>query len=95
LQVPCFRPGGSQQSLLVLHELVPPALQIWPGWLHALPWFEQRPNSSVGRLFEQVSPQQSLVARQSSPTGWHPDGFWQTLLPFRPPVGPHEREQQD
>jgi hypothetical protein len=31
LQVPCFRPGGSQQSLLVLHEALPPALQICPG----------------------------------------------------------------
>jgi hypothetical protein len=81
--------------LLVLHELLPPALQICPGSLQALAWFEQRPNSSVGRLLEHVSPQQSLSARQSSPTGWHPDGFWQTLFPFWPPVGPHEREQQD
>ena len=82
LQVPDGKPGGSQQSLLVLHELLPPALQIWPGWLHALALLEQRPNSSVGLVFEHVSPQQSLSARQSSPTGWHPDGFWQMLLPF-------------
>ena len=31
LQVPCFSPGGSQQSLLVLHEVLPPVLQICPG----------------------------------------------------------------
>ena len=82
LQVPDGKPGGSQQSLLALHELLPPTLQICPAWLHALAWLEQRPNSSVELLFEHVSPQQSLSARQSSPTGWHPDGFWQTLLPL-------------
>ena len=60
LQVPDFRPGGSQQSLLVLHELLPPTLQICPGWLHALALFEQRPNWSVGLVFEHVSPQQPL-----------------------------------
>jgi hypothetical protein len=82
LQVPDGRPGGSQQSLLALHELLPPTLQICPGWLQALAWLEQRPNSSVALLLEQVSLQQSLSARQSSPAGWQPDGFWQTLLPF-------------
>jgi hypothetical protein len=82
LQVPDFSPGGSQQSLLVLHEVLPPVLQICPAWLHALAWLEHCPNSSVVLVFAHVSPQQSVSARQSSPTGWHPDGFWQTLLPF-------------
>jgi hypothetical protein len=95
LQVPEDMPGGSQQSLLVLHELLPPTLQISPGLLQALPLYEQRPNSSVALVFAHGSPQQSLSTRQSSPSGWHPDGFWQTLLPFWPPTGPHEREQQD
>ena len=81
-----INPNGHVPSIdddgLVLHESLPPTLQIWPGSRHALPLFAQRPNSSPAFVFEQSSWQQSALVRQSSPTGWHPDGVWQTLLPF-------------
>jgi hypothetical protein len=59
LHVPGFRPGGSQQLLLTLHEAVPPTLHVCPAVLHALPLL-QRPYWSVGFVFEHVVPQQSL-----------------------------------
>jgi hypothetical protein len=40
-------------------------------------------------------PQQSLSTRQISAIGWQPEGCWQTLKPFWPPVGPQAREQHD
>jgi hypothetical protein len=94
LHVPDFRPGGSQQLSALLQEAVPPVLQICPGSWHAFAWLEQRPNWSVVFVFEQTRPQQSELDSQISPIGWQPEGFWQTLLPFSPPVGPHAREQQ-
>jgi hypothetical protein len=36
-----------------------------------------------------------VSAWQISPMGWQPDGGWQTLKPFCPPIGPQAREQQD
>jgi hypothetical protein len=94
LHAPFDRPGGSQQLSLTLHESVPPTLHVCPAWLHATP-LSQRPYWSVGAVFEQPTPQQSLSAVHSSPVGWQPDGFWQTLDPFCPPIGPHAREQHD
>jgi hypothetical protein len=95
LQVPDFMPGGSQQLSALLQEVVPPVLQICPGSWHAFAWLEQRPYAAEELDFEQRSPQQSESDWQISPIGWQPEGFWQTLLPFSPPVGPQAREQQD
>jgi hypothetical protein len=94
LHVPDLSPAGSQQLLLVLHESVPPTLQVCPAALHATP-FEHRPYWSLGLDFEHGTPQQSLLFWQSSPVGWHPDGFWHTFPPLWPPSGPHAREQHD
>jgi hypothetical protein len=75
LQVPDFMPGGSQQLSELLHEVVPPVLQICPASWHAFAWFEQRPNASLELDFEQRRPQQSESFWQISPTGWQPEGF--------------------
>jgi hypothetical protein len=106
-----FWPAGwfsvSQQLFAVLHELSPPTLQMRPGSLHDPPPLPQRPYWSVGLFLKHASnvpdvgcgppdhPQQSLSTWQSSPTGWHPDGFWQTLNPVAAPVVPQAREQHD
>lgn len=75
-----------------------------PGSRHEPPLL-QRPNAAptgfsqvlgdppVG-AGEPAAPQQSLFVRQTSPVGLQPEGGWQTLKPFAPPYGPHEREQQ-
>jgi hypothetical protein len=106
-----FWPAGwfrvSQQLFAVLHELSPPTLQMRPGSRHEPPPLPQRPNWSVELTLRQASgvpeegagppdhPQQSLSTWQSSPTGWQPDGFWQTLKPVAAPDVPQAREQHD
>lgn len=105
LQLPEGWFSVSQQLFVVLHEPSPPTLQIWPGSRHEFPPPPQRPNSSVGLSFTQTfgwpcfgsgepaHPQQSLSTRQSSASGWQPDGLWQIVKPGAAPVLPHAREQ--
>jgi hypothetical protein len=47
-----------------------------------------------GIVLAAVEPQQSVSDLQISVSGLQPEAFWQTFWLFRPPVGPHAREQQ-
>jgi hypothetical protein len=98
LHSPLAMPGGSQQLFEAEHASTG-ALQISPGSLQAPPWLAQTPYSAPTGLLQTFAfglgiEQQSDSSLQSSPTGWQPDGLWQTFFPFSAPPVPHAREQQ-
>ena len=92
----CWQTVGSlftfpAQQLFSALQVPEASLQIAPAPRHEPP-LSQRPTDSpaamlhVTKLFvfppgSSAEPQQSLLARQRSPVGWHPLGAWHTSTP--------------
>jgi hypothetical protein len=71
LQFPDGRPGISQQLFDVLHEFVPPTLQICPACLHETPCCEHAPYSSVAFvLLHRVGCPDASAGRSQPQQSW-------------------------